>query len=1081
MEMENSSSPSTSPPVSDNLLSSTESLPSAVTTTAGDDNNQSGDGPLLLREWSDPPVAPAVVVETTPDDNHPISRLATHLSAAYPVANLVRDFVRTGLDQMMLPATTAAATAAATSSDQPANLSIRSEPATYTTASAETRASAAETSHDPYTVSARTIDELESEGQEYIIVDGDLIAVPSSAVDHYDDEDEPPLRKKACRKGRMHRGFRKVRKFFARKKNPKPNEQPLYPLLSHSGEDEEEDHQQQRQQYHQNQQQQQQLDDESVLIGHVSPSHSPRASFSAAGAANVDPMATLGIPSHEHPVAAAAAARANNFRRQSSLGETSTHSVTSSSPNRKDKRKNKVSWKKQPSPANNKTNNRRFGNRKKDDSATATTATANVDQEDDRKPRSRPSRNDPNGSPSVAAASASGGISEPFSLMPPTAAAAAASTPLMPAMTPIQEALDSGREQSVTASLIGTADEPSVLEAGMVLPAAEAFIEGYYDREFDEKLKRDDAIPASLVPTDTDYKVDKEHAPDVEAMLRRAEQEAITDLDTTDPLSTHGSRHGRGKTAGVSVPLSQACPSNELVHNDNLKVVLVGSAGVDKSSLARAIRQSAKKPRNRTTLGVEVHTWTASDIRFHLWDVQGATHSTSNSGSFGSPGGFAERGQGNISHSASAPNFGAHPGTQSLFFSSQSLYLLVWDLACNNPHTHPVLEDVSDDEDDGNEWSREEANKQADRALQEDIENRVLSWVDRIARRGPRSAILPVALIPDEMKSAEAQRRCDRLYELLEARMAWYEDNERAPNVVLDDSKNILCVNYSQNYGIEQLQETMVAIATDTSSSVFTHVGTPVPHGVVEVLDLVKRVKDDHKLIWLDHIIGELGSSVAVDDVINALHFLSSIGEILYFGTEKDDVLSQFVVLSRKWLVSAISCILRNDLKRELTETRRFMNMQCIYSEQQFAENDATRVLGGGTASSCPLLSGEDARMLWQSMSFMREAADRYWQLNESSASAPTMFYFLERLLVNCGILLPLGMSNYGAGAGVERDEVFFVPSLLAQNDPSDVRDIWTYRSSESWTTTLCHSWLFRDGAPSDLFEHLTVTLLKGN
>mmetsp|Transcript_3385 Transcript_3385/g.6702 ORF Transcript_3385/g.6702 Transcript_3385/m.6702 type:complete len:1454 (-) Transcript_3385:94-4455(-) len=830
----------------------------------------------------------------------------------------------------------------------------------------------------------------------------------------------------------------------------------------------------------QQQQQHQQQDDESILRGHKSPPTSPRASFSAAGAAAIEPMTALEIPSREHPVAAAAAAKATNFRRQASLGETSTHSATSTSPNRKDRRKSKVSWKKQPSPANNKTSNRRFGNRKKDDSTAVAEAAANVDHEDDRKPRSRPSSwNDPNTySTSSEAFSSASGLSEPFSSsIPPTAAAAASTTPLMPAMAPIHEALDSGREQSVTASLIGTADEPSVLEAGIVLPAAEAYIEGYYDREFEEKLKGEDAIPASLVPTDTDYKVDKEHAPDVEAMLRRAEQEAISDLDTTDPLSTHGSRHGRGKTAGVSVPLSQACPSDELVHNDNLKVVLVGSAGVDKSSLARAIRQSAKKPRKRTTLGVEVHTWTASDIRFHLWDVQGATQPNNSCGGFGSPG-FAERGQGN-SQSASAPNFGAHPGTQSLFFSSQSLYLLVWDLACNNPHTHPVLEDDSDDEDDGNEWSREEANKQADRALQEDIENRVLSWVDRIARRGPRSAILPVALIPDEMKSAEAQRRCDRLYELLEARMAWYEDNERAPNVVLDDSKNILCVNYSQNYGIEQLQETMVAIATDTSSSVFTHVGTPVPNGVVDVLDLVKRVKDDHKLIWLDHIIGELGSSVPVDDVINALHFLSSIGEILYFGTEEDDVLSQFVVLSRKWLVSAISCILRNDLKRELTETRRFMNMQCIYSEQQFVENDATRTLGGGTASSCPLLSGEDAKMLWQSMSFMREAADRYWQLNESSASAPTMFYFLERLLVNCGILLPLGMSNYGAGAGVERDEVFFVPSLLTQNDPGDVRDIWTYRSSESWTTTLCHSWLFRDGAPSDLFEHLTVTLLK--
>ena len=1093
----------TSPLPNEAQFSSTESLPPT-------DAENDGQRPVLLREWTDPPVAPAVVVETTPDDARPVPRLS-HF-ASYPVANLVRDFVRTGVndfvrtvDQMMPPVSSA--------SDP--NLSIRSEPATYST----TRSSPnADSARDPYTVSARTINEMEDDGAEYILVDGDLIAVPASSVhhmDHLDDEDEPPLRKKACRKGRMQRGFRKVRKFFSRKKHPRRDDGMLYSFGTTSGNEEEEDDQQiqpypqqQLQQQHSHEQQQ---DEDSILLQQqISPSTSPRSSFVGAATADTSLSNQLMNQDGVHPVAAAAAAKATSFRRQSSLGETSAPSqpTTTTSPNRREKRRNKVSWKKQP------TTNRWGGSRKQNQMALS------LSEEDDQKPRSRPSQNDglqqPGNNfypghhdvlyqgPSIPATAAPSPYSLGTTSMAPYAAAststapfaagaaatpfaaAASPAPLMPAMSTIQEA--TAREQSVMASFVGTADEPSVLEAGMVLPAAEAFIEGYYSSEYDEKLKRDDAIPASLVPTDTDFKVDKEHAPDVEAMLRRAEQETYTDLDTSDAHSSDTSRRGRGKREGVTVPLSQAFPSDDLVINDNLKVILVGSAGVDKSSLSRAIRQSSKKPRPRKTLGVEVHTWTASDIRFHLWDVQGAAHPNNdvNGAYFGNSGTLADRANGSGGGDAlSTPNFGAHPGTQSLFFSSQSLYLLVWDLACNNPHTHPVLDEDSDDDEDhgGNDWSREEANKQADRALQEDIENRVLSWVDRIARRGPRSAILPVGLIPDGMPRTEAQRRCDRLYELLEARMAWYENSDRAPNVVLDDSKNILCVNYSRGDGIEQLQETMIAIATDTSSSVFTHVGTPVPPGVVEVQDLLNRLKEDHKLIWIDHIIGELGSSVSVEDVINALHFLSSIGEILYFGTEDDDVLSQFVVLSRKWLVSAISCILRNDLKRELTETRRFMQMQCLYSEQEFTENDITRVLGGGAASNCPLLSGEDAKMLWQSMSFMREAADRYWQLNESSASAPTMFYFLERLLVSCGIFLPLGTSNYGLGAGLQQDEVYFVPSLLAQSDPGDVwtsKDIWSYRNSDSFLTTLCHSWLFRDGAPSDLFEHLTVALLKG-
>jgi len=56
-------------------------------------------------------------------------------------------------------------------------------------------------------------------------------------------------------------------------------------------------------------------------------------------------------------------------------------------------------------------------------------------------------------------------------------------------------------------------------------------------------------------------------------------------------------------------------------------------------------------------------------------------------------------------------------------------------------------------------------------------------------------------------------------------------------------------------------------------------------------------------------------------------------------------------------------------------------------------------------------------------------------------------------------------------------DEVFLVPSLLARAD--DPENLWTYKVRESWMTTLCHSWLFRDGAPSHLMERITVNLLR--
>lgn len=52
----------------------------------------------------------------------------------------------------------------------------------------------------------------------------------------------------------------------------------------------------------------------------------------------------------------------------------------------------------------------------------------------------------------------------------------------------------------------------------------------------------------------------------------------------------------------------------------------------------------------------------------------------------------------------------------------------------------------------------------------------------------------------------------------------------------------------------------------------------------------------------------------------------------------------------------------------------------------------------------------------------------------------------------------------------------FFLPSLLGPCEPSDA---WTYKSADSWKTTLCHSVLFPDGVPPGLMERLTASVLS--
>eukprot|EP00934_Nitzschia_sp_Nitz4_P002773 Nitzschia sp. Nitz4//scaffold259_size27336//21972//26726//NITZ4_008195-RA/size27336-processed-gene-0.0-mRNA-1//1//CDS//3329544516//2763//frame0 len=630
------------------------------------------------------------------------------------------------------------------------------------------------------------------------------------------------------------------------------------------------------------------------------------------------------------------------------------------------------------------------------------------------------------------------------------------------------------RTESIAAEYVGSEDQ--LLQAGVMpdyILSAEAYIEDRLD-DYDKYDKKEGYGMRSMVPRDADFKVDKQEAPCVDVMLRRAgalARDMETDLaESTTCLAEPHTFLGqpKGKSSGESVPLTMATIRDKLVHNDVLKLVMVADSWVDKSSLARALRESNKKPRKRSTLGVDVHSWTppnADKVKFTIWDVQGASADSS----------------------PYDANFGAHPGTQSLFFSDRALYLLVWDLAVSNPKTHrrpratetngydsdsECSDILEQDEQDDNEYLREEANRLADRALQTDIEERVLSWVNCIARRGTHSAILPVALVPQGMSPEETKRRCDALQTLL---MQHTERMEHAPKV-LSGAETVLCVSLETNMGMDLLRETILAIATDASHSVFDHVGTPVPVGTAMVLETARRLKQEHKLVLVDHLMvelmtlkGETEMILTEEQVLDALHFLGNIGELIYFGGI-DEVLSHYVILSRKWLVSALSCVLRNDLKRELMESRRFMNMQCIYSDQQFPENHVTQTFSANT-SNCPLLSSNDTQMLWQSMSFMREAADKTSMEQENPATASTMFGFLEHLLVHTGVFLPLDIDRFAVP-----DMVYFVPSLLAQANSSDV---WTYKSSDSWMTTLSHSWLFRDGVPSGLMEHVTVALLR--
>jgi hypothetical protein len=593
---------------------------------------------------------------------------------------------------------------------------------------------------------------------------------------------------------------------------------------------------------------------------------------------------------------------------------------------------------------------------------------------------------------------------------------------------------------AANASFVGHAD--LITSESGLLPQPEYYIEGFdeYDKYDDKKMK---GIKNSI-------EVDKQEGPSIDIMLERAGvfakdlEAGIQDEDAPLklPHSPIKSAIIKGKSGGESVPLSMANPGDEIVHNDILKLVLVGDNAVDKSGLGRSLRKSAKKSRQRTRLAVDVHTWTPSnaDVRFTMWEVLTSK-----------------------SEDPYLPNFGARPGTQSLFFSDQSLYLLVYDLGASNPetlrHSNKANEIDSDDECSDDEWDehhnaylKEEANRKADRGLQADIKERVLSWVNCVARRGTRSAILPIALVPSHMSPEEAERRCH----IMQTSILNYVEKLPSGIVrpkILCGPETVVCVSLHNDMGLEDLERMILEIA-DASHKVFHHVGRPVPPGTVEIMNVCRDLKTTHKMILVDHLIAKLPMKpeFSAEAVMEVLHFLANIGEVLYFGGS-DSVLKGYVILSRKWLVSALSCILRNDLQRELSETRQLFFYQNFYSDQQFPESRVTQTFSGNS-SSCPILSCQDIQMLWQSATFMMEAVvavDQSSHRSEDLTTTSTMFDFLQHLLEYTGVFLPLEIvlpKEKDSFSSTNR--IYFVPSLLSQ---ASSRDVWTYKSSESWVS----------------------------
>ncbi|KAL3924001.1 MAG: hypothetical protein SGILL_001313 [Bacillariaceae sp.] len=681
--------------------------------------------------------------------------------------------------------------------------------------------------------------------------------------------------------------------------------------------------------------------------------------------------------------------------------------------------------------------------------------------------------------------------------------------------------------------------------------------------------------------------------------------------------------HLSSASSVISEDSSQALAIDKVTVNDTLKVIFVGMAMAGKTSMIKRLieGENAVIPkRDERTVGVDIYEWDPKvDKRFEHIDPRIELQDKE-----------LEALCGEVDVKFSVWDFaGQHVyhATHELFFSPRALYVLVWDMGATNPATKQrrrTDDDTnsggafkltydsdggSDTDSDDDDFVSEEEARRADRALERDIDEKVQFWVDCIQSSAPGSAILPVASFNDlfeENDHHEAKRRCSILKERLlrhearriqgiKDRLKEYVEQNRAndeaalrlrkllgsysrPKLIFgnDGEDSVVRVSGTKYTGFAQLTERINNIATGREKANFRypifrgHVGARIPRMRMEVLESVRRMRDRFKVVEWGFFISELQKNglTSVEDISDALHFLTNIGELSYFGgvlagrpeqsrinprddmnaftnttnvlrsksTATDDVstmseedddddeyaklsiddtsitmptteegslstlgdalsggLSQFVFLNPRWLVAAVACILRHDLDREIQETRRYMRGQsrADRSDSFYEAN-----------MNCPVITADDACMLWQAKKFTKKAAQRAVDYSNNVTMKP--FEFLQLLLIRFGVFVPidLGIEKAFLGGvdysrrmsnetptpetitvGGESPEnasldasYFFLPSLLGPGEPAEA---WTYKSTDSWKATLCHSVLFPDGVPPGLMEKITASVLS--
>jgi hypothetical protein len=164
---------------------------------------------------------------------------------------------------------------------------------------------------------------------------------------------------------------------------------------------------------------------------------------------------------------------------------------------------------------------------------------------------------------------------------------------------------------------------------------------------------------------------------------------------------------------------------------------------------------------------------------------------------------------------------------------------------------------------------------------------------------------------------------------------------------------------------------------------------------------------------------------------------MASSGTILYF---EGRFIGDFVLIDAKFFFSVAATVARR-------------------SETTHHDDTLNNI-----PSHLPIISSNDADELWRSVSFISKAL-----ADGTVAMSPQIFSkYMKEVLVVTATLIPYKTA--------EGSTSYFIPSLC-QDVPSDYS--WSYKTQESWRTTLACSWSFDASDTVDIMNAVSSALLS--